>query len=124
MCQNVIIMAIFNQSFTSFDHISNTYPPTLVIFGTVMKYHRALLIIKKNCLCQIMLIITISRNSQQHLQHPWTDFVHILYSHEVQWRFDVYQIDFAFVPRCPNDMYAHFHFAVSHLCVIAQRSID
>ncbi len=41
-----------------------------------------------------------SRNTQQDLRDAEPNFVHILYSDEVQWKFDVHEIDFGFVPRC------------------------
>jgi len=103
LCQGVLIMAIFCQLVTSFCPIWKTYGPILLIFRTVIRYHTALLNIKHILApCKIMVIMTYFHSTLQYLQDTSPDFVHILYSDEVQWRFDAHEQDFGFVPWCGN----------------------
>ncbi len=123
MCQNVVIMAVFLQNFTSFCHISKTYGPILLIFGTVMKYHKALINIKQKLApCQIMVIMTHFHNTQQYLQDPWPDSVHILYSEEVLWWVNARQIRFWLCAK----MWWLWPFFINfwHLFVISERPMD
>jgi len=82
LCQDVVIMSVFHQLLTSFCHIWKTYGQILLIFGTVMRYPRALVNIKnKLAPCQIMVIMTHLHHIRQYLPRSLAWFC----SYFIQW---------------------------------------